>query len=292
LVRDLVEVTELIKSLGPLVESFYASVASLRGYIGSHPGITTRQLGEANIAYQFSILNLIRDTSATLHVLSTWRSHYDHILATIGVPENLHLSATSVPQYNINTRLNAVVGVPYTSILVHADVRTKVFVHHRTVQYKITAPEFKGAQARLRQLIDSLGILDVSAVWDSVVPFSFILDWFFKIRDWLHAYARPHLYKADVELTDYCESFSLERSVTWSADYDQFTFTPYVGALPPHQAVYNSYLGTSTYWGYVRRRFKPPPVTAIPGPTAKNSLLTLRHLSVASTLAALRIPRD
>jgi len=293
LVRDLIEIAKLVSELGEIFEAFYATAASIRGYIGTHAGATVKDIANANISYQFGISNLMRDTSQFLQVLQTWRSHYDQVEATFGIPNNIHMDVVVVPEYRKSRSFTGVVFAPQKEFYINCNVTSSLAVLHRTVQYTVTAPEFKSAFARLQQLTDSLGVLDLSAVWDSVVPFSFILDWFFNIREWLHRNMRPRLYPADITVLDYCESFHLKTAAEFTTTY----YSPYYinASIAADNRIFpfvNEPIGSFTSDVYVRRRFKPPPMKTPSGPSLKSSFLTLRHISVASTLAALRlIPR-
>jgi hypothetical protein len=83
---------------------------------------------------------------------------------------------------------------------------------------------------RVAQLSESLGIkLDAGIVWDAI-PYSFVVDWFLNVSEWLHDNASASFYDATLKALGYCHSGNLilTRSIDWGRLADHLVFTPEV----------------------------------------------------------------
>lgn len=89
-----------------------------------------------------------------------------------------------------------------------------------TMKYKYTLVDAFGNPINLKDknllrmgaYLDSLGVrLDPSILWD-LVPFSFVVDWFLSVGDWLESFSRNNL-NSVIEILDCCYSVK-ETSVT------------------------------------------------------------------------------
>lgn len=289
LVRDIVEIFHTIAGIGEVLAALTA-LGDFAGYVNSRPRFNPKDIAAGNITYQFGITNLFRDLTDFFHVLKTWRQHYDAVIKDLHLYRKCHFIETFLDEFPYDKTFTGVATGYLNSFNVTANVKRVANVHHRTMLYRYTAPEFVESMARLRQMYDAFGIFDVSAVWDGIVPFSFILDWFFNIREWLHQNMRPRFFPADVVALDYCESFNLRYTVEWSTAWDalnQQAFTSLSDAYSPVSAP----VLVEDYRRFSRRRFQPPGLSRyrFPPVSSKSSMITLRRVSIGSALAALQL---
>jgi len=87
-----------------------------------------------------------------------------------------------------------------------------------TLAYRYSVPELNGFLARCGQFLDTLGVgLDPGIIWEAI-PFSFVVDWFVRVGDWLHSH-RIDNYPATVHIDDFCKSvkYSIQRQTSFRA---------------------------------------------------------------------------
>jgi hypothetical protein len=162
--------------------------------------------------------------------------------------------------------------------------------------YGFTSPDLQSWASRLGQICDSFGILDPAALWD-VIPFSFIIDWFFTTQSFFHS-LKPRFFSADAVVYDYMESVKVETFVEYRIING---YTPNHGVYPvpdlPSLAVPldNGLVGREIYTTYCRHRFRPDGfsigLSGISSPHVKNSFVSLSRIGIAASLTAQRVPR-
>jgi len=261
---------------------------------------TAKQLHDANLLTRFGIIPTIRDMQEVVSILKTWKEKYDNSRDNLLKGRRYRLDPVSLT-WLYPRRYNGIAAInfPGTSYPVSVDYRSFTEVTwHGSLDYRFHCPEFSGWLARLKQLVDSFGILDPAALWD-VIPFSFVLDWFFTTSEWIHSF-KPRLFPADVYATDYSESVAYKTiilygvtSTTFNFAFEQFTRHDTV----PSFTSYRSLIGTDIYKTYVRQRFKPLAthiriVSKSPSlKSRRKSAVDLNRVSVAASLIGQRIPR-
>jgi len=81
-----------------------------------------------------------------------------------------------------------------------------------TMQYEYALDEVSPLLFKLRSLRDILGLrLTPSVIWEAI-PFSFVVDWFLNVQDWLESRENP-LINPDVIIYDYSLSHKLSFAV-------------------------------------------------------------------------------
>lgn len=254
---------------------------------------TAKQLANDHLAIQFGLLPTIRDIQEFVQLIFNWTSRFDKMKEGLGKTRPWYEPATDlIPTYyekslefsGISTVVEP--GFHTIPVMMRAEVETSSALHRRTVSYCFTCPEFQGWVARLKQFIDAFGIIDPAAIWDAI-PFSFIVDWFFGIGNWLHK-NRPRLFPADVVIRDYCESISVRTNVKWYASYWSPEIPQQFPAVAPH-LVPEHFIGSEEYTTYVRRRFIPD-IGRISAPRS-GSGVSIRRAIIAAALVAQRLPR-
>jgi len=249
---------------------------------------TAKQLADDHLMVQFGILPTIRDMQDFWTIINNWTKKYDEADEHLSKTRPWHATPLRLTQY----------WPAHTERFGHAIVRDIAFdsshfkwkavdtveAHmYRSASYSFTAPEFQGWLSRLKQFVDSFGIADPAALWD-IVPFSFIVDWFYGVGNWLHQ-NRPRFFPADVLVHDYCESIKVVRSTQWFGTYLQND-----GILNPLLPMVDTYLCGTTETAYVRRRFQPD-LSHVSVPRKSKNVLSVRRALISAALVAQRLPR-
>jgi hypothetical protein len=82
------------------------------------------------------------------------------------------------------------------------------------MQYTYTVPEIDSMYAKLKGILDLLGLkVNASVIWEAI-PFSFVVDWFVGVDDFLSQFDTDYL-EAQVTILDFCYSFKVNESVAY-----------------------------------------------------------------------------
>jgi hypothetical protein len=205
LLVDLIQLPKLAVSL--------LSKASLLRSIKTQASL--KDVANDHLAIQFGLLPTIADLKEFLQIITKWGRKY----AELGTEftEGFRIYGDKIP-------LARPFEVTYSlrSALFPSDINLKMKLNvgaptlYSAARYYFVCPELTGILSRIKQFIDQAGLLDPAALWD-LVPWSFIIDWFFDIGPWIHKNLKPQLLPADVVLCDWCESIGRKIGVTITA---------------------------------------------------------------------------
>jgi hypothetical protein len=100
--------------------------------------------------------------------------------------------------------------------------------YHGTLAYRYFAPEMNSFLGRIAQFLDSLGVSrDLSIIWNAI-PFTFIVDWFYNVGEFLHS-ERIDNYPFTVFMDGFCESMSCKvRRKTYMFPLEASTASPWI----------------------------------------------------------------
>jgi hypothetical protein len=74
---------------------------------------------------------------------------------------------------------------------------------YATMVYTYDCPDLETYSDHLKVLRDMLGLrFTLAEAWEAI-PFSFVVDWFFRVEDFLQQFKQP-LFKVDLTVIDYC----------------------------------------------------------------------------------------
>lgn len=77
--------------------------------------------------------------------------------------------------------------------------------YHATMEFSYHLPELSMATSRLLAGLDVFGVnVSISDVWE-VIPFSFVVDWFYSVQSWLQGFDFTNL-SVEVRIYDFCRS--------------------------------------------------------------------------------------
>jgi len=82
-------------------------------------------------------------------------------------------------------------------------------VYCATVQYSYVMPDMSLVSNQIKGFLDSLGVQwNPSIIWNAI-PYSFVVDWFFNVGDWLNQLRSDNL-QIPATVTDFCHSIKFE----------------------------------------------------------------------------------
>jgi len=254
-------------------------------------------IANTNLGIQFGILPTVRDIQELISTIRTWKETYDRVKLTgkryvshakiEKLPHEFDQSFDLLPWEEELSIAHPTQTFPISTPLVVGVKCEASASWHAQAQYGFDCPEFAGWTSRLAQITDSFGLLDPAAAWD-VIPFSFVIDWFFSVSSWLHA-NRPRLFPANVVIYDYLETVKIVRRFTYELTTD------YISESAPYWQSYTALLGREVHTHYLRRRFVPPVEMMKFEPRARrsaDSFVQLSRLGISTSLIAQRLPRS
>jgi len=235
--------------------------------------VKARALANERLAYVYGTKTFISDARALFTILRSWKERADRFLADAGKLKKC---------YRATLPYHLVVESPLRSVPV-ADARdsqmtvtTSVDMEcHATLGYTYSVAAILNYINRIAQLSDSLGIrLDAGIIWDAI-PFSFVVDWFINISEWLHSNVSRDWINAELTILDYCHSgkVTCSRSLYWVFDDNPSGSTPYI-VRPLIWEDINTY--------YRRQRGKCPEVTTANLDLARDPWRITRILNATS----------
>jgi hypothetical protein len=295
LLVDLLDFKKLIRGL-------LKGAMKTRPIIGSNPHAladspyTARDFHNNNLLIKFGVIPTINDIRQLLRTISQWSKKYGDVGALAAKRYKAHVNVEKLDELVNFAELDpweeevslpipgSSIGSPYTLRV----SRTVEASWHAEALYGFTCPEFQGWVSRLGQITDSFGLLDPAALWD-VIPFSFVVDWFYSVSTWLHK-NRPRLFPATAVLHDYLETIKVKSTVKYYLKdcYNVSFDSPY------YQPINNLLLGEESTTTYIRRRFRPPDgyVVMVPRERGPASFIqVLRRVGISASLVGQRLPR-
>jgi len=278
-----------LKGLFASLFSTIVQKARFRALTSNNPTLTAKQLANDHLAVKFGLLPTIDDLQKFFHLIQSWQNRYDDLEAFLESTRAWHAEPFElIGEYpNLEFTLRGDTPVNVFGItqrpIIEARVKIEDRMFRRTASYSFSAPEFRGWSTRLKQFMDAFGVLDPAALWD-VIPFSFIVDWFYGVGNWLHA-NRPQLFPASVIVRDYCESKRLKLNVSWYATY----FGNNGSQFDPITLIDTQLIAEQVYTSYVRRKLMPPP-PRISAPRFSGSGISLSRALISASLIAQRVP--
>jgi len=259
---------------------------------------TARQMHDAHLLTRFGILPTIKDIQDLVRVIQHWK----RVLREASSGEAslkryvTHQNVTDLKKIISSPLLddweeNVSITLPMFELGSPLSVKVEsknVASWHAQALYGFVCPELHGWVSRLAQICESFGLYDPAAAWD-VIPFSFIIDWFYSVSDWLHK-NRPRLFRATPILYDYLETIKIQNRVTYTLT------APYVTDVSPYYEMVTHQVGTELYTLYDRERFNPPPghIVLAPRTLVRNgeSFVSISNkIAISSSLIAQRLPR-
>lgn len=255
------------------------------------PRTASRELANRHLSVKFGLLPMVDDITRLYSLIQRWTNLYDDMDSLLTTNRTWYS-----PPFDFKVEYPRITEVGECRVDISGVYAFPCIVkcksggdsvtarHFRTLKFGFECPEFQGWLARMRQFVDAFGVLDPAALWD-VVPFSFVVDWFFGIGGWLHK-NRPRFFPANVVIKDYCESIRIDNRREWY-------YQGYAQALHQSGLTYHTDLplGSDHHSMYIRRLFNPSASVQSLGPKIGKGVVSLNRITTAASLIAQRIPR-
>lgn len=168
------------------------------------------------LAHVYGTRLFISDAKQLFRILTSWKERADRYLAQSGMIQRKY----KTPLYRAFDAplIERVVPIFQANHSVFTLKSSWVVEAHAVLAYSYSVGELKQFIARAAQLSDSLGVrLDAGIVWDAI-PFSFMVDWFINISEWLHTYASRDWQQATVKMLEYAYSgrIQVDHQIEWA----------------------------------------------------------------------------
>jgi hypothetical protein len=181
------------------------------------PGSYARAIASARLEHEFGTKQFIQDSHTLITILVGWKKYAERIIGEAGIKKTYRNVSLKIPV----PEKTQVFSVPIFGMI---DSRIRVTTScpdgiqvNSSLSYSYDVPVMAGVLDRIGQMCDALGIniTDSSIAWNAI-PFSFVVDWFLNIGEYLHE-QRTDWVDIDVTVDDYCRSAKVvtNREVVW-----------------------------------------------------------------------------
>jgi hypothetical protein len=136
-------------------------------------------------------------------------THYQKIMTEDNlVPRVLNFDEVGTVDFAIPNRPDNLVG--FVAGLEYSISHTTAPLYTATMKYTYWCEGVLTANKELAAMLDAFGIQwDPQILWNAL-PFSFIVDWFFNVGDWLHSrFSKPN-FPVKLRVIDWCTSTKVE----------------------------------------------------------------------------------
>lgn len=166
-----------------------------------HSKSVLRRLAEGHLSYSFGLKPLLSDVRGIYDVFMSYNTRIHSLMARRGIPQVRHYTEGAVSDDQEDEFYDGgYLRSYYTSEITRRLVATMRFTYD--------CPDIEGL-AHMDALRDMLGLrFGLKQIWEAI-PFSFVVDWFLKVGDWIDRYEKP-LIEPEVTVTDYCISEKIQ----------------------------------------------------------------------------------
>lgn len=145
-----------------------------------------RNASSGTLNYNFGIKPFISDIKALKKGLETFSKRLTEFLRGANKPQRRHYTEREVIDSSDSQILNWFYTGTISDLTVTKCTRTKT----ATIDYIYTVPEMSEAQRNVRAMLDTLGAhLSLAVLWEAI-PYSFVIDWFFNVGDFLKQFQK------------------------------------------------------------------------------------------------------
>jgi hypothetical protein len=167
-----------------------------------------RNLSQNTLNYSFGLSPFISDCQAVYDGLLNYRERLQKLKEGAGLPQVRHFKEShTLPA---DSRQDVVGGSWPT--LKFADREECTVTCNATMDYTYSFPDLDRVENELYALLDALGVqLDAYTIWNAI-PYSFVVDWFFNVGDFLKQH-RKRWIPIEVQVKSFGVSYKAETTV-------------------------------------------------------------------------------
>jgi hypothetical protein len=157
----------------------------------------------AHLNYSFGWAPFLGDVWAIFKQLNEVKHRIEDFLDRARRPQKRHFQyVISASEPIVNTQNVSIGSVPRT---LRHETRCGDIQYHATMVYRYTTGTLPDLAKHILGWLDAFGVnANPRTLWDAV-PFSFVVDWFFGVGDWLNSLKAEWL-PANVLIIDFCHS--------------------------------------------------------------------------------------
>jgi hypothetical protein len=143
-------------------------------------------LAELNLFWQFMVRPTLSDAKALADLVQQFRSRCSELIRQSGKVRTAHYARRAdVVDLAADTNLGVTADSLWTRTLIRKAEWTHRPDYHASMVYTLDASKLQGALGSIEAILYSLGVTKpLSIIWEAI-PFSFVVDWFVRVGDWL-----------------------------------------------------------------------------------------------------------
>lgn len=222
------------KREGTFFETLFTGSSTRQSAYKKSPLATLKKASGTFLTYKFALAPFVSDALKLWDGLSTVEKRLGEIRRRAGQPQTRHVSWPIGPDvYDADwVYQGVVVAAPNFSI--HSWKKTRsltIPVYRATVRYTYRYPDISNAQAKVRGILDTLGVRpDPSIIWNAI-PFTFLVDWVVNVGGFLRRFSTDNL-GLQTTVEDFCSSQKAATvvdygwSLRWNGTSGEDTVTP------------------------------------------------------------------
>lgn len=206
---------------------------------------TLGSIADASLQYNFGIKPLVSDLKSIYEGLTSLKERMSNLQNEAGKPQLRHYTE----KQSIGP-LDWTLGAP--TGYHHLVVSSFDVVDTATMAFSYTLPDLSRWRRTLYSVLDTLGLhLNASVVWEAI-PYSFVVDWFFNVGDFIDQFSDRWL-----EPNLHINSFGISRKYEFTCT--QYYKRTYFSDTTDSPYTVETQGSTARYKRYLRRVAEPSP---------------------------------
>lgn len=211
---ELTEVKSLITSVRKLSGIFQSAARRITGRREANLWELTKLIAEGHLSYSFGWAPFIGDLQAIYDSISNWKKLLLDYKSKQGIPQVRHYKSV-ICKDDIDIQNDPTVagsrGSRYQGHLKQT--------YYATMRYHYTVPKIESEYAEVLALMDILGLKGgADVVWE-LIPFSFVVDWFVGVGNYLESRQTDYL-DSKVTISDFCSTVKSEQDYTIEGNFE------------------------------------------------------------------------
>jgi len=184
-----------------------SDITRFKGLITKWRGFT-KKIAEGHLSWSFGVKPFYSDVKSLYDVLTNHQKIIEDFFGRRGKTQKRYY--TEGAQYETGTTSEHTINA-HTKVFCKYSDRIQYFA---TMTYTYDCPDIDSYWDFIKVMRQMLGLrLSQSLVWE-LIPFSFVLDWFFRVGDYLERF-QESLWPVTVEVIDYTITRRRTNGITW-----------------------------------------------------------------------------
>lgn len=147
----------------------------------------TNKVAEGHLSWQFGVKPFREDVKKLHKVLVDHQSILEDFVTRTGTVQKRYYRE-KLPVVETDSGWQGLAGLYHLRARAYLKEHCK---YNATMTYMYTCPDMNEWKMKVKALLDMLGLrLTPSVIWEAI-PFSFVVDWFFRVQDYLEQFEDP-----------------------------------------------------------------------------------------------------